>query len=195
MINYASIEILENAHLYGPGLRLVIWLQGCSIHCQNCCNQHLWSNTLNKQIAPTELAELIISNDQIEGITYLGGEPTDQLEDILLTSKLLKLHFKTIVLFTGKTKSSLTLKKEKELIKYTDILKSGPYITRLHNEYLQLRGSTNQKITITSDIYKDYKIIDDSNVAILKLNSDGQMILKGYPSDQLTDLITLLSKD
>ena len=151
MINYATYSYEENEHLYGPGKRLLLFTQGCSIRCKGCVNSHLWNFGEGTDATAEEIVRLCESYD-IEGITLHGGEPLDQAEGLLEIAKSLKLKGKTVILFTGYTYKQLLLKSQRALWKIADIVVSGRYDESKRNIYLQFRGSTNQKIYLSGKV-------------------------------------------
>ena len=72
MINIHRYEVVENEHLYGPGKRLLLFTQGCSLRCKGCTNQHLWE--FGKGIDVT-IEEILNQCNDLDGITLHGGEP------------------------------------------------------------------------------------------------------------------------
>ena len=98
MINYRTYSYEENEHLFGPGKRLLLFTQGCSLRCKGCVNQHLWEFGVGKNISTAELVKLCMDTD---GVTLHGGEPLDQAEGLYGFVKTLKANGKTVVLFTG----------------------------------------------------------------------------------------------
>ena len=98
MINYKTYSYEENEHLYGPGKRLLLFTQGCSLHCKGCVNKHLWQFGVGANITVEEVLGLC---QDVEGITLHGGEPLDQSEGVLEIVKALKSVGKTVILFTG----------------------------------------------------------------------------------------------
>ncbi len=188
MINYANHSFEENEHLYGPGKRLLLFTQGCSIRCKGCVNSHLWNFGEGTDATTTEIVRLCEAED-IEGITLHGGEPLDQAEGLLEIAKLLKTKSKTVILFTGYTYKELSLKNQRALWRISDIVVSGRYDESKRNIYLQFRGSTNQKIYCHEGKYKDYKINDGETVAILRLDQKGNMTRRGFETDELTALL------
>ena len=188
MINYANYSFEENEHLYGPGKRLLLFTQGCSIRCKGCINSHLWNFGEGTDATTEEIVSLCEADD-IEGITLHGGEPLDQAEGLLEIAKFLKLKDKTVILFTGYTYKELSLKSQRALWRISDIVVSGRYDESKRNIYLQFRGSTNQKIYCHEGKYKDYKINDGETVAILRLDQKGNMTRRGFETDELTALL------
>lgn len=185
MVNYKTYSYEDNEHLFGPGRRLLLFLQGCSIHCKGCINQHLWKFGVGKDITSEEVLKL--AND-VEGITLHGGEPLDQSEGVLEIIKLFKANNKTVILFTGYKYKELNKKSQREAWKLSDLVVSGRYIEEKRNIYLQFRGSTNQRVYRHNGPYKNYVLKDNSTVAIFRLN-DREITSRGFRNKELDDLL------
>ena len=71
MVSYFDYSIVENEHLYGPGKRLLIFLQGCSLHCEGCVNKHLWDFKKDKMISSEEILS-ICKDNKLDGVTFHG---------------------------------------------------------------------------------------------------------------------------
>lgn len=186
MVNYHDYAIIENEHLYGPGKRLLIFLQGCSLHCKGCINKHLWDFGKGKDITAEEL--LAICKDQnVEGITLHGGEPLDQADGLFEIVNLLKKNGFSIILFTGYNKKEL---KGKQLSVWNkaDLIVCGRFIEEKKNLYMQFRGSTNQRIIKHKGPYKGYKVTDGETVAIFILDDSGSINIKGFHSEDIEEL-------
>lgn len=97
MINYYEYCVVENEHLYGPGKRVLLFLQGCSIHCEGCVNRHLWDFGKGKNATSEEIISFCRDN-HVEGITLHGGEPLDQSEGLYPIVKALKKEQFTVIL-------------------------------------------------------------------------------------------------
>lgn len=139
----------------GEGIRCSVYVSGCPFHCVECFNESIWDFRAGQPYT-RELEDRIIkdlSQDVIQGITYLGGEP------LLNTGVLLKLsrrirkefgHDKDIWSWTGYTWEELMRPGESsdkiELLRYVDVLVDGRYMKDLHDSSLQFRGSSNQRI-------------------------------------------------
>ncbi len=151
ILNLAAL--LKNTRMAGPGLRDVIWVQGCSIGCRGCANQAYLPHEPRIQM-PVE--RLIIHfkarTDQIDGCSVSGGEPTEQAEDVeMLLREVKKLGLSTVV-FTGRTLKSLQDNPTyQDMLKYTDLLIDGPFILAQQDSTLQWRGSKNQRLHLLSD--------------------------------------------
>ena len=192
MINYARYSYEENEHLYGPGKRLLLFTQGCSIRCEGCINSHLW-NFVEGTDASTEEIVALCMKEGVEGITLHGGEPLDQSDGLLEIVKALKACGKTVVLFTGYTYKQLTEKAQRVVWRQADIVISGPYVATKRNIYLQFRGSTNQKVYAHRGPYENYRVRDGKTVAIIRVNENGELNRRGFFTDALKQLVEEIS--
>ena len=190
MINYKTYSYEENEHLYGPGKRLLLFTQGCSLRCKGCVNQHLWQFGAGANISAREVLELC---QDVVGITLHGGEPLDQSEGVLEIVKALKSVGKTVILFTGYQYKELSKSSQKRVWSLSDLVVSGRYIEEKRNIYLQFRGSTNQRVYRHQGKYKNYQIKDGKSVAIIRLNENGEMQSRGFRVDELNKLLIELS--
>lgn len=173
-INYHNIthDDMNN----GDGLRVVLWLSGCSHHCYNCQNPQTWNP--NSGITFDEAAKQEIfdelSKNYISGITFSGGDPLHEnnLDEVLKLVQEIRISFpeKTIWLYTGYTwEQIMNYKTEfsnpnfmkvpnseilhdyhmfqrKEIIKLADVLVDGEYIDEQKDLTLKWRGSKNQRV-------------------------------------------------
>ena len=189
MINIHRYDVVENEHLYGPGKRLLLFTQGCSLRCKGCTNQHLWEFGKGMDVT---VYEILNQCTDLDGLTLHGGEPLDQANVLVELIKRLKQQGKTVVLFKGYIFKELN-KVQKQVWLFSDIVVSGRYEEEKRNIYLQFRGSTNQKVFTHKGKYKDYKIKDGKTVAIVSLNVKGEMVALGFRDDSLEKLMEEIS--
>lgn len=156
-------RILYPIHTLGPGNRLVIWTKGCSKKCKNCSNPELWSieNSKNRDIKTLFQIILNISKKyKIDGITFTGGDPLEQFDELMEFIVLLKSITKDILVYTGDYFESLAKNKQEKIKKNVPILIDGPYIHELNFKDVKLRGSKNQNIIYFNkeleEIYREY---------------------------------------
>lgn len=187
MIRIHKIMIVENEHLYGPGKRVLLYLKGCSLHCEGCINPHLWPFEGGTMVEPREILELC-SKENIEGITIHGGEPLDQADGLIELIDLIKVSGKTVILFTGYIKKELD-SKQKYVWNKSDIVVAGRFQLKKRNVNLQFRGSTNQRVYIHDGPYKNYKLSDGFTTAILTINEDGSMDVNGFLTEDISKLV------
>lgn len=187
MVNCHDLCVIENEHLYGPGKRLLLFTQGCSIHCNGCINSHIWQFGCGKDITATEILDICKENGA-DGITFHGGEPLDQASAVLEVVKLLKENGFSIILFTGYIKKELKGDQNK-VWNLADIVVSGRFVESKKNLYMQFRGSTNQRVYTHKGKYKGYKVVDGQTIAILSLDDRGNLNVKGFFSDEINKII------
>ena len=158
-MRYNKIRKMDIAD--GPGVRVSIFMQGCSFNCKNCFNPETHDFSGGREFTDETVNHIIdlCNNKNIEGLSILGGEPMHP-QNIDGTLKLAKMFKKThpeknIWVWTGFLFENL---KEKEVIKYIDVLIDGQYIDELHNPTLKWRGSSNQRVIDVQKSLKDGKI-------------------------------------
>lgn len=142
----------------GSGLRVVLWLSGCSHGCYLCQNPQTWNPNGGIPFDDESIKEIFdeLSKDYISGITFSGGDPlySGNLDDVSrLISTIHKLFpIKTIWLYTGftwdqtmnPTNSDDILRKE--IVSQCDVVVDGEYIDELRDITLKWRGSSNQRV-------------------------------------------------
>jgi len=181
-INIAAIVTETGSE--GPGRRFVIWVQGCSIKCDACCNPEMMEFNKGKWNTIDELFMLIIKSN-CKGISILGGEPFDQAEPLGLLAKKVSDAGIGIMVFTGYSLNYLqnNKKKNKLLLKYTDLLKTGPYIKEAHSYKRRWIGSDNQELHFISDRYRNYPDISSEYLQSVTINmsENEEAVICGSP--------------
>ena len=141
----------------GPGERLVIWTIGCSKHCYNCANPELWESQPAKDVDVNQLFELIknaVKTKKIDGITITGGDPFEQILELIKLLPLLHEITDDILVYTGYTVAEIsgdgdiaaTDSDWVTLKKYITVLIDGSYNDLQNDNQCVLRGSTNQNL-------------------------------------------------
>lgn len=130
----------NNSHVDGPGIRTVLFLQGCDIHCKGCQNQSTWDITKGTAVSIDNLVADLEKHCFNKKITISGGEPLVQKNSLLeLISKLNKDNF-DIALYTSHIRSEVP----DEIIKQVKYLKTGSFVENLKTTIKPFVGSTNQ---------------------------------------------------
>ncbi|HEY8362091.1 MAG TPA: anaerobic ribonucleoside-triphosphate reductase activating protein [Tissierellaceae bacterium] len=139
--------IVEESIVDGPGIRLVVFTQGCKHNCVGCHNPETHSFTGGKLVDIDSIVEMVKSNPLLDGITLSGGEPFEQVKECTYLAKKIKELGLSVVTYTGYTFEEI-LKDERlrELLLYTDILIDGKFDITKKSLDLQFRGSSNQRI-------------------------------------------------
>lgn len=175
-LNVAYINICTETE--GPYKRMAIWFQGCNILCEGCCNPELQEIRVVHIMTIQEILDIAIESRQrygIEGITFLGGEPTLQEGLSDLASVLSKEGF-GIILFTGKSFEILSDKVKNSM----DIIVDGKYEKEMIDEERNLVGSKNQRIIFVSDRYKiDRSWFTSKREKKLEINLSENLFING----------------
>jgi anaerobic ribonucleoside-triphosphate reductase activating protein len=132
----------------GPGTRIGIWVQGCSLKCKGCVSRTLWPVRGGKKINLLRLADQIRKiENHFEGVTITGGEPFDQYESLVAFCAFIKQKTQlTVFCFSGYAlEELLQTHPDRLFLKYTDYLLDGRYIREKH-ENKNVRGSSNQTL-------------------------------------------------
>ena len=155
-MNYANIKTysIEN----GIGVRVSLFVSGCTHHCKDCFNEQAWDFEYgNPFTEETENAVIeALAPDYMAGITLLGGEPMEPVNQrglLPLLKRIRKeLPQKTVWAYTGYVYEDLLeggrahCEVTEELLSLCDILVDGPFIAEKKNISLRFRGSENQRI-------------------------------------------------
>ena len=152
-------DTMPRSRANGPGVRAVIWVQGCTIGCPGCYNAFTHPHKSAKLMQPAEIAKWVDTISDIEGITFSGGEPFEQAAAIIATIDEIRLLCDpkfSVFAFSGFEYDSLIESEDpvvQELLKRIDILSAGPYISKLRDTNLLWRGSSNQTLQYLSERY------------------------------------------
>ncbi|MFQ6071919.1 MAG: 4Fe-4S single cluster domain-containing protein [Methanosarcinales archaeon] len=171
---------LEKSVANGPGVRYVLWVQGCPFLCKGCFNPRFQPFIPREIISAEELAKKILSVKGIEGVTYTGGEPMMQSKALYFLSTILKPYNLSIVCYTGFTLEELYHLKDpyiKKLLDYIDILIDGRYEEE-NKANLLWRSTSNQRVHFLTDTYIQYKALIENNATEIEfvINKDGMTV-------------------
>jgi anaerobic ribonucleoside-triphosphate reductase activating protein len=139
---------LARSAVNGPGIRAVVWVQGCPFRCEGCFNETFQPFSPAMQVTVSELAKTILSLPGIDGVTFSGGEPFAQAGPLALLGELLRTAGLSMVTYTGYTADQLARGDDPAwpaLLAATDLLIAGPYIAALSRPD-PLKGSANQQV-------------------------------------------------
>jgi anaerobic ribonucleoside-triphosphate reductase activating protein len=133
---HLSLHHRELSFANGPGLRFVIWTQGCTLGCSGCFNVATHPISLNKDVLISDLLEQVKATAGIEGVTITGGEPLEQVEAITEFLNSLPQRL-TKVLYTGFTADEIfSDSKLTSAVSAADLTLAGRYQSRLEHPYL-----------------------------------------------------------
>lgn len=160
-MRYNTIRKMDISN--GPGVRVSIFEQGCTFNCKNCFNPETHDFAKGKEFTDETLDRLLklCNNDNVEGLSILGGEPMNpkNIDETTRIAKAFKEKFpeKNLWVWSGYTFDKDL--KDKEVLKYVDVLVDGQYVDELHNPTLKWRGSENQRVLDVQKCLKENKIV------------------------------------
>lgn len=143
--------LIEESIVDGPGIRFVIFVQGCKHRCNGCHNLKTQDFNGGEYLSIDYLIERIKENPLIDGVTISGGEPFEQAKTVSKLAKRLKQLSYHIITYSGYTYEEikdLTIDDSGflELLESTDILIDGKFEIDKRDLTLNFRGSKNQRI-------------------------------------------------
>ena len=186
-LNLASLRFCTESE--GPGRRLAIWVQGCDRHCEGCCNPAMQEFKPNIIVQVSDLISLIeksYTENNIEGISLIGGEPILQAEGLSEVAEWAQSRGLTVLLFTGFLEEELHAMGNKyveKLLSFTDILVDGPFIQAEYDEERDWVGSRNQRVIFLSDAYKPGVEYAKHERQVEFLVSSQDVLINGWPFD------------
>lgn len=154
MVQLKVAGFAKNSIVDGPGIRYVIFTQGCYHKCEGCQNPQTHNHNEGKLIDINEILDEILGSTMIEGVTFSGGEPflqADALAELAVQIKRADKNL-SIICYTGYTYEELTKIIESGVLSYFKLLSNVDYLIdgRFEQDKASLncnwRGSTNQRI-------------------------------------------------
>lgn len=169
-MNYAAIKKCDVAN--GPGVRVSLYVSGCTHHCKNCFNQETWDFKYGKPFDQAALQQILeyLEPEYIRGFSLLGGEPFEPVNQEVLVGVLRHIRerypHKTIWCYSGYLfdKDMLAGKLgdpaiTREMLSYLDILVDGEFVEAKKNLNLRFKGSENQRIINVPESLKRNEIV------------------------------------
>ncbi|MDO5146871.1 MAG: anaerobic ribonucleoside-triphosphate reductase activating protein [Eubacteriales bacterium] len=143
--------LVEESIVDGPGLRYVVFVQGCPHHCKGCHNPQTHAFDEGYVESVDYIFRQYRQNPLLSGITFSGGEPFCQPESLAALGRMIRAIGGHVITYTGYTyEKLLEMAKEnpsiQKLLDVTDQLIDGPYVEEYRDLELPFRGSSNQRI-------------------------------------------------
>jgi anaerobic ribonucleoside-triphosphate reductase activating protein len=185
LLRIASIE--EQSSIYGPGLRFVIWVQGCTLACKGCWNPNFWPRKGGHDRTVESLVEQITKTEGIGGITILGGEPLEQAEAVHELIMRVKKVGLSVFLYSGFERDELD-EIQQASVNASDIVVLGRYVEDKRNVNLRWRGSSNQILEFPTKRYRGIQFEERGECEVI-FEEDGSIRVLGYPDSKLIAFI------
>ena len=169
-MNYAEIKNLDIAN--GPGLRVSLFVSGCTHHCKGCFNPESWDFNYGQPFTEATEEELLklLENEHIRGLSLLGGEPFEPANQAVLAPFLqrvkAKFPHKDVWCYSGDNfeQDMLTCNLgpweiTEQMLNCIDVLVDGEFVIELKNPNLRFRGSANQRVILVQESLKEDRIV------------------------------------
>ena len=169
-MNYADIKQYDVAN--GPGIRISLFVSGCNHHCKGCFNKETWDFNYGTPFTDETIDTIInyLNSPHIAGLTLLGGEPMEPVNQKALLPLLRKVRTtypdKNIWCFSGFLFDKEILEKmyenvpeTKEMLSYIDVMVDGKFVEELKNVNLRFKGSSNQRTIMVQESLKKGEIV------------------------------------
>ena len=159
-MRYNKIRKMDIAD--GPGVRVSIFLQGCTFNCKNCFNPETHDFKGGEEFTDETIQEVLDLCDKefITGLSILGGEPMHpkNIKGTIKLAKAFKERYpdKTIWSWSGFLIDNIV---DKEVLNYLDVLVDGQYVDELHNPTLKWCGSENQRVIDVKKTLKKGEVV------------------------------------
>lgn len=155
-------NITKDDMLNGDGLRVVLWVAGCSHGCKGCHNPVTWDANGGLPFDEDAKQEIFdeLDKDYISGITFSGGDPLHaaNVEGVTSLAKEIREKYpdKTIWLYTGYTWKEI---REWEILQYLDVLVDGRFEEEKKDTTLHWKGSSNQLVIDVKQSIKTGEVV------------------------------------
>lgn len=182
-------QFIPRTDVEGPGTRACVQVQGCPIHCAGCALPQTWPVDDGRLVDADFLANQIISEPSIEGVTFLGGEPFFQAAALAYIGRRVREQNLSVVTFTGYRLEDIKAASRQdydELLAVTDLLIDGPF-QRKHLEFSRAWvGSSNQRFHFLTDRYVHLadEISPIPNRIEVRIKPDGRILINGMAATE-----------
>ena len=174
LLNVADVVV--GSYTNGPGKRIIIWVQGCTINCKGCFNEklqpHVARHLVNPELFAIKIVELCKDN-KCEGVTLSGGEPFQQSKALIKFLSIIKNNGLTTACFSGYKSITLLNSNDihvKSLLKNIDILIAGEFkVTNKYSNRTWYKNSDKDIVFLTST-YDSSDTFSDENVEYIMKN-------------------------
>ena len=180
-MNLRVYNIIKNTKVEGPETRYCIWVQGCSRHCKGCQAVHTWSHQGGTLLDINDIINDIIKHKaEIEGVTFLGGEPFEQAEALGEIAIAVKKEGLGVLCFSGGLLEDLKENPiNKKLLDNTDLLIDGAFEIDKIDYSRPWCGSSNQRYHFLTDRYNEDIFEKYKNKVEVNISKNGQVFMNG----------------
>lgn len=175
---------LSRSAVNGPGIRTVVWVQGCPIRCRGCFNTATWSFSSHHIVSTSRLTARILGIQGTNGVTFSGGEPFEQAGPLAEVAEQVCEAGLTVVTYSGYTYEQLTARNNPawdRLLAATDLLIAGPYKEDLACTALFMGSANQQVIPLTGRVVPEPASPQQGETVEFTIAPDGTVTTTGFP--------------
>lgn len=172
---------LPHSRANGPGLRSVLWVQGCALRCEGCFNPDFQPFAGGYESTVDEVIALLLAQQDAEGVSFSGGEPFAQAAALAEVAEAVRAAGKGVMVFTGYEAPTLRASQNpgiRRLLAAADLLVAGPYRRDLSQKH-PLLASTNQELLYLTGRYRGVEL--GSRRSEFRIGVDGEVSVTGFP--------------
>lgn len=172
---------LPHSRANGPGLRSVLWVQGCPLRCEGCFNLDFQPFAGGYELTVVEVIDLLLTQPDTEGVSFSGGEPFAQAAALAEVAEAVRAAGKGVMIFTGYEAATLRASRNpgaQRLFAAADLLAAGPY-RRGQPQRHPLLASTNQELVYLTERYGGVEL--GPRRSEFRIGVDGSVSVTGFP--------------
>ena len=180
-------DYLPHSRANGPGLRSVLWVQGCPFRCVGCFNPAFLPLSGGREIPPLEVAEWMLAEPDTEGVSFSGGEPFAQAAGLADIAERVRAAGKGVLIFTGYSARELDATRQagqQRLYAAADLLVAGRFEQRAQNSPHPLLASGNQELVHVTARYRDH-VFGPRRRSEIRISAAGAVAMTGFPGVDL----------
>lgn len=181
-------QVVPDTEAEGPGRRFAVWVQGCPMRCQECCNPQMLRFEGGEPTRVGDLVARALATEAIDGVSLLGGEPFAQAEGCAAFAGAVRAKGLDVMVYTGFTLAELQEKRARgeagvgALLDACDLLVDGRFERDQPERERRWIGSTNQVMHFLSDRYRaDDPRLRAKNTVEIRLRK-GELVVNGWPA-------------
>lgn len=174
---------LPRTRANGPGLRSVLWVQGCPFRCAGCFNPDFLPFDGGRDVTPAEVAAWMLAEADTEGVSFSGGEPFAQAAALAEVAERVRAAGKGVLVFTGYQAGELRASRNagiRRLLAAADLLVAGRFRSDLPGAH-PLLASTNQELVFLTERYRGFDF-GARRRAEFRIGTSGAVTVTGFPA-------------